>query len=269
MNNRGLMNNRGFIMLPRCFMESELFNNKLITHFYILLLYQARYKNQVIDGIFVKENQMLITKKALSEMASLSEREVRYYLNKFRDMGAINYGSVKNQYTLITLNESFLDGTFALKLKQQEPIFYPEIKPYEKKEKKTEKKEKANSNIGLSDDNTSVLNSDEALSSDKKLPYGKFRNVLLTAEEFKELQQLTPDYEYYIERLSASLMNTSKTYNNHFALLYKNILEDMEKNRLEKKSEIITPDPTASYDIRRAEERARTSVPKLRKREKR
>ncbi len=269
MTDKGFMNSKGFIMLPRSFMDSELFDNKLIVHFYVLLFYLARYKEQVIDGIFVKENQILITKKSLSEKANISEREVRYYLNKFRDMGAINYGSVKNQYTLITLLEPFLDGSFAIKEAPQKPVFYPTVKPYEKKQAKKEEKEELHKNDDGDKLNSSVLNEKELSYSDKKLPYGKFRNVMLYQNEYEELRKLTPNYEYYIEKLSASLMNSNKTYDNHFALLYKNILEDKERQRIQKQPEVITPDPTASYDIRRAEQRALTSVPKLKKRERR
>ncbi len=43
---------------------------------------------------------------------------------------------------------------------------------------------------------------------------------------------------------------------------------EKSKSNIQKKEEAV-PDPTASYDIMRAEERARTSVPKLKKREKR
>ncbi len=263
------MTNSGFIMLPRSIMDSQFFTNKTAVHFYLVLFGLARYKEQVCDGYYVGVNQILTTKKKLSELSLLSEREVRYYLEKFRDMGALTFGSVKNRYTLITVHESFLDGSFAHREEKKENIIHPEITVYKKKKDKNEKKNEEMNTNEKGDNLTSSPDTKEPCLSEIKNPYGKFGNVFLTLKEYEELKHLTPNYEYYIERLSASLMNTAKSYDNHFALLCKNILEDTERNRIQKTPEPITPDPTASYDIRRAEERARTSVPKLKKREKR
>ena len=101
----------------------------------------------------------------------------------------------------------------------------------------------------------------------EKLPYGKFANIYLTAMQYEELKSLSSSYDSQIERLSAYLKaNPSKKYEDHFALLCLNIEKDKLSGGRFNRNEECTPDLTASYDIKRAELRARTSVPVVKKR---
>lgn len=52
-----------------------------------------------------------------------------------------------------------------------------------------------------------------------KRTYGKFENVLLTDEELQNLKDAYSDWEEKIERLSAYMKSSGKTYDNHYATI--------------------------------------------------
>ncbi len=60
--------------------------------------------------------------------------------------------------------------------------------------------------------------------------YGKYQNVILSEQQFRELQEEFP-YKYadYIERLSTYIESSGKYYNNHAATIRKWIMEDEKK----------------------------------------
>lgn len=116
-------------------------------------------------------------------------------------------------------------------------------------------------------------NTEKAAASETE-PYGKFRNVILSKDEYEELRNTIPSYKNYIELFSAYLAANSKDYDNHFAAIYSWYLRDNERGRVKPAVTVKTPvNPLypngTSYDLERAEKRALESVPKLKKREKR
>ena len=50
-------------------------------------------------------------------------------------------------------------------------------------------------------------------------PYGRYRNVLLTDAELAELKADLPNYQAYIEKLSAYMASSGKQYQNHAATI--------------------------------------------------
>lgn len=54
---------------------------------------------------------------------------------------------------------------------------------------------------------------------DKKRPYGQFKNVLLTDDEFAKLKQEVSRYEEWIERLSEYMASKGKRYKSHYATI--------------------------------------------------
>lgn len=358
------MQDKGFIKVPRGCVFQDIFKDREVFYFYFMLLYLARYKAGVVDGIFVNEGQVLITKKKLAEYTALPEKDVRALLERFERYGCITKQNIKNKYTLITLLPVFADGkplekigTAKRKSKEnEEKVYYPSVQTSEPSceekascvhqesstfdRRREEEKEKI-----ITDENSfsekKIKESDSAekehdasipilerirrkmisdyengCSSDKeederrerdfnsyynnvylqekrnqdikessqrffsessrrryenacseKLPYGKFENIYLTAMQYEELKSLSASYESQIERLSAYLKaNPSKKYEDHFALLCLNIEKDKLSGGGIRRNDDCTPDPTASYDIRRAELRARTGVPVVKKR---
>ena len=54
----------------------------------------------------------------------------------------------------------------------------------------------------------------------KKSPYGEFKNVLLTDDEYKKLtERFSADYKERIERLSGYVASTGKSYKSHYATI--------------------------------------------------
>lgn len=119
------------------------------------------------------------------------------------------------------------------------------------------------------DEKNSSANEEE-----EKRPFGVFDNVLLTGTQYRSLLEKLPEAQLFIEKLSSYLAsNPSKSYPNHYAVILSWYADYMLKNKnngsnrtYKNKDSIPTPDPTASYDIRRAELRARTQVPTVKKR---
>ena len=361
------MQDKGFIKVPRGCVFQDIFKDRQVFYFYFMLLYLARYKAGVVDGIYVSEGQVLITKKKLAEYTALPEKDVRALLERFERYGCITKQNIKNKYTLITLLPVFADGKPLEKIgnvkrKSQEneaKVYYPESeaihpdceektisstrecnKPAGRTAQEREENKKIKSDENYSEDKKikeSVSEENRAadsmsllkriqqkmisdyengcssdpeeeerrensfnsyynnvFSADKrtkdtevsgqrffseasraryenacceKLPYGTFANIYLTAMQYEELKSLSSSYDSQIERLSAYLKaNPSKKYEDHFALLCLNIEKDKLSGGRFNRNEECTPDPTASYDIKRAELRARTSVPVVKKR---
>ncbi|MBR3768355.1 MAG: hypothetical protein IKL10_09000 [Clostridia bacterium] len=235
------MLSEGYVAAPRKIERTEIFKDNEKLGIYMKLLFLARFRETVIDGITVKENQILCTKAQLSKLFGVNERKVRTVLDGFVKMGGIKTENIKNRHTLITILPPFL-------------YTLPQ---------KTEKEIKASAETV----NKTSFNSECLPETIKSC--GTFRNVILSDEELKEFSALTSMYESYINSLSAYLVNyPQKKYKSHYALL----ISQYENDRITRLTEIKKeekPKIEASYDILRAEERARTTVPKVKKREKR
>ena len=108
--------------------------------------------------------------------------------------------------------------------------------------------------------------STEKPSKEQRHKYGEYENVLLSDQDYTQLKTEYPaDYKERIERLSEYMASTGKTYKNHLATIrgWARRHKPLAGGKVE---EHQTP---ASYDLERAEQRAKTSVPVLTKRERR
>lgn len=95
----------GFVRLPRKAEKLSVYSDSEKFSAYIKLLLCARFRETVISGITVRENQILCTKAQLAEMFNTSERKARTILDGFKRMGCIQTENIKNRYTLITFEE--------------------------------------------------------------------------------------------------------------------------------------------------------------------
>ena len=59
----------------------------------------------------------------------------------------------------------------------------------------------------------------DRIERDMRHKYGAYKNVLLTDDEFKKLQNEYPDWEQRIERLSEYMASTGKSYKSHLATI--------------------------------------------------
>ena len=82
---------------------------------------------------------------------------------------------------------------------------------------------RSNNNIN----NTDCRNTDFSKSD---ITFGEFQNVVLTASESEELRELlNSQFENYVERLSAYMKSTGKTYQNHKATILSWFYKDQGK----------------------------------------
>ncbi len=104
------MQDKGFIKVPRGCVFQDILKEPSVFYLYFILLYFARYKAEYIDGVYVKEGQVLISKTLLAEYSKLNVSQVRRILDRFERYGCIKKENVKNKYTLITILPVFSDG---------------------------------------------------------------------------------------------------------------------------------------------------------------
>ena len=67
-------------------------------------------------------------------------------------------------------------------------------------------------------DTTNNDNNDNNKNNNKNI-YGEFKNVVLSEEELAKLKAKIPNYEDYIERLSAYMASKGKRYKSHYATI--------------------------------------------------
>lgn len=330
---------KGFIMLPRTVFDDPHFKDADFVKAYIYIYYLARYKETVIDGVEVGKNQILISKPKLAEILQCTLSQVRTILNKLEGLGGITRENIANRYSLITLTENFINGTFdnsrkpEKKKKEKEgktgkehysiSDSYDEL-PFSQEEKFSE----MNSSSGqcgevfgcgeegegeeekkyASERAEAYMTSGEVKEEDteaymtsgeekweKAQPYkkweeeneekaqayknpgeakpekeafGRFSNVFLTRSEYDDFCREVRNANYYIEDLSATFANSEgRSYKNHYALLYKNYLKDKNENR-KGGNPLFFEDRPPSYAVLRAEQKALTETPKLKKKKK-
>lgn len=292
---------KGFVKVPRAVTGWKEFSDPALFYAYYALMSNMRFTETVIDGITVGVGQLLVSKTQLSELFGMSVSRTRSTLSRFERMGGIKKQNIKNKYTLITVLKPFLTGErerIARKEAAEKNTLYSrkneetvkgcadaENKKTEAAESfgdaaaaenecelKTEscRKESNGKTDGkyfpTKENKTETENTEEI-----KTAFGKFSNVYLTQKEYEEFRSVTPDFRFFIDSLSARLINSpGKKYNSHYALLINNFNEENihRKRRGEPENKPGICSSNASYDIQRAIERSYT-VPKLKKREKR
>lgn len=80
-------------------------------------------------------------------------------------------------------------------------------------------------NLGVGENFTPIINnnSNKTINNNKsnisKHRYGEYNNVLLTDEEYQKLQDMFPDLQERIERLSEYVASTGKSYKSHYATI--------------------------------------------------
>lgn len=89
-----------------------------------------------------------------------------------------------------------------------------------------------------------------SLSKPIRHKYGEYHNVLLTDDELEKLKSEIPDYIEYIERLSAYMASTGKSYKNHLATIRNWKRKDLAKNGHQGDTQNITGQrDTSKYGI--------------------
>lgn len=247
----------GFITIPREVLKFEIFEDMDALGFYTRLKCDLRFREAYIDGVDVGVNSILISKPELAKRTNMTVAKVKRLLKVFQELGGIRCENIKNKYTLITFLDPFLIDSDDKGGKENPPAAAVQAKEIDIEEE-TSCESSTCETVKASEPERGELNA-----------YGKFYNVYLSAEELNSLKRDFPFTDKVLDKLSAYLYNFSyKSEKNHYAQLYKWLLNERNQDSAfssfadaSSGKKVIQPDPDASYDIVRAEERARKSVP--------
>ena len=256
----------GFITIPRSILRYEVFQDLDALGFYTRLKCDLRFRETQVDGVDVGANSILISKPELAKRTNMTVAKVKRLLRNFQEIGGISCENIRNKYTLITFLQPFLIDTDKVGNENPPAAQVPMADYIDIAESvHTDSAEKRSPETDISE-------------RGELRAYGRFQNIFLSYEEYLSLRN---DYHFtdrVIEKLSSYLKShPEKSECNHYAQLYRWLCNEREQsmadnalgamNGSSRNSNCCTPDPNASYDIRRAEERARKSVPKLKMRE--
>ena len=259
----------GFITIPRVILKYEIFQDLDALGFYTRLKCDLRFREAYIDGVEVGVNSILISKPELAKRTNMTVAKVKRLLKNFQEIGGIRCENIRNKYTLITFLPPFLaDGPDDKGGNGNPPPVTAQEEEYNEvfSNKAPRERNKTQREVFVMSERGELK------------PYGKFRNIYLSDEEYLSLKN---DYKFtdrVIGKLSAYLENNpEKSESNHYAQLYRWMCNEREQGMAENalgtqncsngNTNTYTPDPDASYDLQRAEERARKSVPKFKKKE--
>lgn len=258
----------GFFIIPRAIEKYEIFSDMDALGFYTMLMRSLRFRETSIDGVEVGVNQLLISKPELARRCNLTVSKVRRMLGAFQDIGGIRCENIRNKYTLITFLDPFIYKTENDKGGKGNPpavsVQADEYIELSVKEEGTGKKEEDNRELSSKNDRGELKG------------YGRFNNIYLSYDEYSALKAEFSNADTVINKLSAYLENhPEKSTNNHYAQVLGWFFNEKELNAANnapgclnhKKGKVCTPDPDASYDIQRAEQRAWEKVPVFKKRE--
>lgn len=261
----------GFITIPRVILKYEIFQDLDALGFYTRLKCDLRFRESYIDGVEVGVNSILISKPELARRTNMTVAKVKRLLKNFQEIGGIRCENIRNKYTLITFLPPFLaDGPDDKGGNGNPPPVTAQEEEYNEVfgNKAPRERNKA-------EREAAVLSERGELKA-----YGKFMNIYLSDEEYLSLRNDYKLTDRVIEKLSAYLKNNpEKSECNHYAQLYRWLWNEIERFQADNALDAMngsngntnnyTPDPNASYDLQRAEQRAWESVPKFKKKRER
>ena len=256
----------GFVIIPRAVEKFEVLQDMDALGFYTMLMLSLRFRETYVDGIEVGVNQLLISKPELARRCNLTLAKVRRLLQCFQAVGGIRCENIKNKYTRITFLEDFIytnkgdtggkSNPPAAAVQTDECVDIVENAPEKSQNEKPG-------------------NPTKYERGELKV-FGKYDNVFLTDEEYRDLKNDYPFADGVINKFSAFILNNpKKSENNHHAQLFRWLINEKDKQTAEASlsacgsfgKPVCTPDPNASYDLARAEQWARTHTPVFKKRE--
>lgn len=156
--------------------------------------------NEIAIKNFLKHSVI----KGGKPVADCLEREEANVKNKDLVLYIVNH--LQNEETLLNTVKAFIE-----KMK----VKYGFIKNENENENDNENENENDSYEDVTPTVTPTLRKKKPV----KHKYGEYNNVLLTDEEYEKLQELFPDTQDRIERLSEYVASTGKSYKSHYATI--------------------------------------------------
>lgn len=199
----------GYIKLYRKMIDWGWYDDPAVKCVFLHLLLSAQYEPCYYRGIQLDTGQAATSIRELSAKTGISVRSVRTAINKLKSTHEVTQ-QIHGKYSVFTVNK------------------YAEYQSNDTRSDKQATQQRHNSDTTATQ--TLILRNQEVKKSRKKKDissdisqkaHGEFDNVKLTGEEYNKLVDSMGDIgaAEYIERLSAYIAQSGKTYKNHYATM--------------------------------------------------
>ena len=269
-----------FIKLDRNILSWGWYKDANTFRTFIHLILNANIKEKKFEHVTLKRGQLIVSFPSLAKELGLSIQNIRTAINHLKSTGSITVEvmpkfqviSIVNYdlYQSIKLDNQQADNTPSTCYQHDNNTLSTTIKEIKnerieeiKNERKGEDKRKETEFIY---NNNGTFETEE--NSPTPILRGRFNNISLSETEFESLKKEESNYSFYIDKLSSHIESTGKSYKSHYATIISWIMEDRRKN-IPAHTTTVSKDKRASYDIDAAVEKALTSVPEFKMREKR
>lgn len=169
--------------------------------------------------------------KGIASISKENEKAIKIILNELKELGYLRITKLKPNETKSGRIEYIYDIYEMSEYKKQEyqkqGVEFQEVEKQEVEKQEVEKVGQINTNI----QNTKKQNTKKQ-NTDIKREYGEFKNVLLTDDEYKKLEEINALSQ--IENLSRYIASTGKRYKSHYATILNWDRRDKQKQEEDK-----------------------------------
>ena len=154
--------------------------------------------------------------KGIASISKENEKAIKIILNELKELGYLRIIKLKPNETKSGRIEYIYDIYEMSEYKKQEyqkqGVEFQEVEKQEVEKQEVEKVGQLNTNI----QNTKKQNTKKTNTNNKR-EYGEFKNVLLTDDDYKKLEEINALSQ--IENLSRYMASTGKRYKSHYATI--------------------------------------------------
>lgn len=169
--------------------------------------------------------------KGIASISKENEKAIKIILNELKELGYLRITKLKPNETKSGRIEYIYDIYEMSEYKKQEyqkqGVEFQEVEKQEVEKQEVEKVGQINTNI----QSTKKQNTKEQ-NTDIKREYGEFKNVLLTDDEYKKIEEINALSQ--IENLSSYMASTGKRYKSHYATILNWDRRDKQKQEEDK-----------------------------------
>ena len=167
----------------------------------------------------------------LTQISKENEKAIKIILNELKELGYLRITKLKPNETKSGRIEYIYDiyemSVYKKQEYQKQGVEFQEVEKQEVEKQEVEKVGQINTNI----QNTKKQNTKKQ-NTDIKREYGEFKNVLLTDDEYKKVEEINALSQ--IENLSRYIASTGKRYKSHYATILNWDRRDKQKEEEDK-----------------------------------
>lgn len=169
--------------------------------------------------------------KGIASISKENEKAIKIILNELKELGYLRITKLKPNETKSGRIEYIYDiyemSVYKKQEYQKQGVEFQEVEKQEVEKQEVEKVGQINTNI----QNTKKQNTKKQ-NTDIKREYGEFKNVLLTDDDYKKLEEKNALSQ--IENLSSYMASTGKRYKDHYATILNWDRRDKQKQEEDK-----------------------------------